>query len=724
MGATNRFLWAAGVAAATLVVLVAGGAAGTSVLDPSFVAGAAFDAGYRPTGLAVADFDRNGKPDLAVANCLDDYDSGGEEEKGSKVVILLGDGNGGFQQGQPPPLPQGAWTCSLAAADLNGDGAPDLAVVDSVAKTIAILLGDGTGSFAAAAGSPVAVAGTPTSVVASDVNGDGRPDLLVPVADSTTKVTGIEVLLGDGVGGFAQAPGSPAPILAGPDVYLLAAELDGDGKPDLAVGNTQKNEISVLRGDGAGGFGPPTAVASVAEPRNIALGDFDGDGKPDLAALTARGVAVLLGDGAGAFQAAPALPRFGYELAVGDLNADGKSDIVTSDTDNALVSVWLATGGGAFRASAFSPLGEVAAQLAIGDFNGDGASDVAALAGQVGAVGPESSILLQTASTPQARPGRALGGRDPSLSTQRVITSLAADGNHAAVCSRAPLAWTPGRGLVSEKGDCYGDLAVGGGYVGWTESPVCGNTCGTIDVVIAKLSGGRRRVVNQVENDCGAGPCDPTGTWTTPLLGGESMLAWTDQTIDCIASCDLDFFAQYAVTSQRVRRLYRGRVAVVRRDRAERDLLAVGGGRMALKVGDNVVVLDRSGKRVSAVSGPDVQSAALSGSALGIAGRTELSLYDAATGHLRKSIELGPYAALELAGMTSRLALFTGPHLLVLVRLSDGALITFPLSSKVAARLVDAKLTSAGLFYAYNLPRGKSWGHVVFERMSRLLARF
>jgi hypothetical protein len=146
---------------------------------------------------------------------------------------------------------------------------------------------------------------------------------------------------------------------------------------------------------------------------------------------------------------------------------------------------------------------------------------------------------------------------------------------------------------------------------------------------------------------------------------------------------------------------------------------------MALQVGANVVVLNRSGKRVSVVSGQDVQGgAALTGTELGIAGRTALGLYDVKTGHVRKSIELGPYAALDLAGMSSRLALFAGPHLLVLVRLSDGVLITFPLSPKVATRLVGAKLTSAGLFYAYNVARGKSRGRVVFERMSRLLARF
>jgi hypothetical protein len=202
------------------------------------------------------------------------------------------------------------------------------------------------------------------------------------------------------------------------------------------------------------------------------------------------------------------------------------------------------------------------------------------------------------------------------------------------------------------------------------------------------------------------------------------MIAWSDQVIDCIANCDQDFFARYAVTSQTLRRLYRGQAVPVRHDRAERDLLAVGGDRMALQVGDNVLVLKPNGKRVSAVSAPDVQTAALSATQLGLAGRTALTLYDATTGHMRKAIALGPYAALDLAGMTSRLALLTGRHVLVLVRLSDGALVTFPLASKVAPRLVGATLTSAGLFYAYNVARGKTRGRVVFERTSKLLGRF
>jgi hypothetical protein len=128
---------------------------------------------------------------------------------------------------------------SLASADFNGDNAPDLAVAISSGSAVAILLGDGTGHFTAAPGSPVPVGGAPTSVVAANVTGDGRPDLVVAVYDpASRRVTGFEILLGDGSGGFAEAPGSPVAILAASSVAVTAADLEGDGKADLAVANT------------------------------------------------------------------------------------------------------------------------------------------------------------------------------------------------------------------------------------------------------------------------------------------------------------------------------------------------------------------------------------------------------------------------------------------------------------------------------------------------------
>jgi hypothetical protein len=247
-----------------------------------------------------------------------------------------------------------------------------------------------------------------------------------------------------------------------------------------------------------------------------------------------------------------------------------------------------------------------------------------------------------------------------------------------------------------------------------------------IGVFVSKLSGGRRKEVDEEVNDCGAGGCYPTGAWISQLLGGGPLIAWNDWTVACTGGCDEGegAFARYRISAQSLRRFYGGRARTVRRDSTAHPLLAVGAGRMALEVGGAIVVLKPSGARVARVDAADVESVALARTELGIAGRTSLGVYDPATGHLRKAIALGPSAALQLAGITSRLALLRGPHSLVLVRLRDGAQISFPLASKVANRLVDAKLTGAGLFYAYNVAKGKAKGRIVFEPTSRLLGRF
>jgi VCBS repeat protein/FG-GAP repeat protein len=720
------------VTSVALVLVVSAGAAAPAAVDPSFAPGAAFDAGLQPTDSLVADFNGDHRPDLAVANCFTDVNSAtGDPITSSDVRVLLGDGAGGFQRGPAPPLPAGAMTCSLASADFDGGGAPDLAVAISSGQAVAILLGDGAGGFAAAPGSPVAVAGTPKSVVAADVSGDGRPDLVVPVADSTGRVTGIEILVGNGSGGFAGAPGSPVPILAGKSLSVAVADLTGDGKADLAVANTNRNEISLLRGDGTGRFAPAAPIAALRGPHAITPGDFDGNGKLDLAALTSNGVAILLGDGSGAFHAAPGSPvTGGYHLAVADLNGDGRSDLVTGS-----VSVRMATGGGRFRPAAFSPFtAQAGAGLATGDFDGDGRIDIAGLT--AGApywpVGPRGSVvLLQTESAPSARPARALRARDAVVETRRPITALAADGNRFAACAGFAIAWRAlGRTPVSFKGGEYGacyDIAVSADRVSWTQGTGCGNTSCAEAVMVGKLSGGKRRNVDEQENDCGAGPCFPTGYWISQLLGAGPVIAWNDWAVDCVAGCDEEAppdFGTYRISGQSLQSLYGGKRHSVRHDSTGHPLLAVGGGRMAMQAGTKVLVLKPNGARVVSVDAPDLESVALSQTELAVAGRAALRLYDPANGHLRKAIPLGPNATLSLAGVTSSLAMLRGDDVLELVRLSDGAIVSLPLKASAAKGLVDAKLTKAGLFYAYNLAKGQKKGRIVFEPTSRLLARF
>jgi hypothetical protein len=148
---------------------------------------------------------------------------------------------------------------------------------------------------------------------------------------------------------------------------------------------------------------------------------------------------------------------------------------------------------------------------------------------------------------------------------------------------------------------------------------------------------------------------------------------------------------------------------------------------MAVESAGAVSVLAATGPTVTtvrAVKDNPPRALALSRTSLAVERTFTLDLYDPATGTQAKSLPLGPAAALQLAGVNSKLALLRGPRRLVLVRLGDGKLVSLPLSAAATKGLVEARLTAAGLFYAYNLPRAAAKGRIVFEPTAKLLARF
>jgi hypothetical protein len=238
------------------------------------------------------------------------------------VGVLLGNGDGTFQDAQrfstTATYPQ-----SVAVGDVNADGLPDLAVANGGsfgAAAVSVLLGNGDGTFQDARTFPAGI--YPRSVAVADVNGDGRLDLAVANQSSNN----VSVLLGNGDGTFQDAQSLPT---GGYPTSVAVADVNGDGRLDLAVANGSAT-VSVLLGNGDGTFQDAVNYAAGGYPWSVAFGDFDGDGWPDLATANyySNNVSVLLNaaDDAGWFaldapaQAEPGVP---FNLTVSARSADG-----------------------------------------------------------------------------------------------------------------------------------------------------------------------------------------------------------------------------------------------------------------------------------------------------------------------------------------------------------------------------------------------------------------
>jgi hypothetical protein len=371
---------------------------------------------------AVGDVDGDGNPDVVLTMATASFEVGA-------VGVLLGNGHGTF--GGDRNYPSASHAGLLALGDVNGDGKLDVVTASEVGDSVSVLVGDGHGTLAASVSYPVGK--DPIAIALGDVNGDGNLDIVtanaVPGDTDLSTVTlwfgrgdgsfggrkelpmnrkptalalgdldadgnldlvvtsdyrYLSVLLGKGSGSFAAA--EEYEVGAKPSSVVLA-DLDGNGTVDIVTANAGyefDGSISVLLGSGDGSF-PSTTDYAHSGNSAFAVADLDGDGVLDIvtvdAMMKSRSVDVFFGKGDGTFAdkpvAYPTKTSKGYALVVGDLDGDGRPDVVSADSDPAVLSVLLGDQDGGLSSGFVLPLG--ASALALGDLDGDRRPDVVAL---------------------------------------------------------------------------------------------------------------------------------------------------------------------------------------------------------------------------------------------------------------------------------------------------------------------------------------------------------
>ncbi len=331
-----------------------------------FVSSGSYATGSRPSTLVAIDFNGDKKMDLAVVTA------------GSGTIsVLLGNGDGTF--GTRRDYPVGENAAGLVAADFNGDGRTDLATVSTKDSGVAILLGDGNGNFEVQALVPVASA--PTGLIGADLNGDGKTDLIT--CNDTFSNSAITVLLSKGDGTFTQIA-SQAPYY---QTALAAGDFNHDGNLDVV--SIANSSLYLEFGNGDGSFQNPVQIPNSPpisyNAQLILTGDFNRDGKLD---IVVPGIWVMLGNGDGTFQAPQLSLSAASPMYTTDVNGDGQVDLVAFEPvsnygGSGAVAILLGNGKGAFMDSRAVP---VTSSYSLGagvaaDFNGDGRLDLAVAEG-------------------------------------------------------------------------------------------------------------------------------------------------------------------------------------------------------------------------------------------------------------------------------------------------------------------------------------------------------